>query len=59
MYFSLKYLSLSDAVVLRFMAPILTIFSGAMFLKEGLSLKEILAGCKHFVADRAGFGSHS
>ena len=59
MYFSLKYLSLSDAVVLKFMAPILTIFSGAIFLKEGLSLKKILAGCEHFVTDRAGFGSHS
>jgi drug/metabolite transporter (DMT)-like permease len=47
MYFSLQYLSLSDAVVLRFLAPILTGFSGAIFLKESLSLKGILAGCEH------------
>jgi hypothetical protein len=46
MYFSLKYLSLSDAVVLKFLAPILTGFSGAIFLKESLSLKDVLAGCK-------------
>lgn len=46
MYFSLQYLSLSDAMVLKFLAPILTGFSGAIFLKETLSLKEIVAGCK-------------
>ncbi|KAI0290236.1 hypothetical protein BC826DRAFT_1027947 [Russula brevipes] len=48
MYFSLKYLSLSDAVVLKFLAPILTGFSGAIFLKEPLSLKEVLAGLCSF-----------
>ena len=47
MYFSLHHLSLSDATVLTFIAPILTGFSGAVFLKEPLSLKETLAGRKH------------
>jgi drug/metabolite transporter (DMT)-like permease len=46
MYFSLKYLSFSDAVVMKFIAPILTGFSGAIFLKERLPLKQICAGCK-------------
>jgi len=58
MYFSLKYLSFSDVVVLKFMAPILTTFSGAIFLKEGLSLKEILAGCEHFVIEWASVVIH-
>jgi EamA-like transporter family len=44
-YFSLQYLSLSDATVLTFLAPILTAFSGAVFLKETLSLKDMCAGC--------------
>jgi hypothetical protein len=44
-YFSLQYLSLSDATVLTFLAPILTAFSGAIFLKETLSLKDMCAGC--------------
>jgi len=49
MYFSLKYLSFSDAVVMKFIAPILTGFSGAMFLKERLSLNQICAGlCSFF-----------
>jgi hypothetical protein len=48
MYFSLQYLSLSDAVVIKFISPILTGFSGAIFLKEPLSHREILAGCKFF-----------
>ncbi|KAH9052763.1 integral membrane protein DUF6 [Lactarius vividus] len=43
-YFSLQYLSLSDATVLTFMVPIFTGFSGAVFLKEALSLRELLAG---------------
>lgn len=47
MYFSLHHLSLSDATVLTFMAPILTGFSGAVFLKEPLSFKETMAGRKH------------
>lgn len=49
MYFSLQYLSLSDAVVLKFLAPILTGFSGAIFLKESLSLKGVIAGREHFM----------
>lgn len=48
MYFSLQYLSLSDAVVLKYIAPILTGFSGAIFLKESLSLKGIAAGRERF-----------
>jgi hypothetical protein len=46
MYFSLQHLSLSDATVLTFIAPILTGFSGAIFLKEPFSLREMFAGCK-------------
>jgi drug/metabolite transporter (DMT)-like permease len=45
-YFSLQYLSLSDAMVLTFLVPILAGFSGAVFLKEPNSLKEVLAGCR-------------
>jgi drug/metabolite transporter (DMT)-like permease len=48
MYFSLQYLSLSDAVVLKFLAPFLTTFSGALFLKETISPKGIIAGCEQF-----------
>ncbi|KAI9441947.1 integral membrane protein DUF6 [Lactarius psammicola] len=43
-YFSLQYLSLSDATVLTFIAPIVTGFSGVVFLREPLSLRETLAG---------------
>ena len=46
-YSSLQYLSLSDATVLTFLVPIFTGFSGALFLKEPLSLKELLAGCAY------------
>jgi drug/metabolite transporter (DMT)-like permease len=49
LYFSLQYLSLSDATVLTFLVPILTGFSGAVFLKEPLSLRELLAGLCSFV----------
>lgn len=48
-YFSLQYLSLSDATVLTFIVPILTGFSGAVFLKEPLSLRELLAGMCSFL----------
>ena len=44
-YFSLQYLSLSDATVLTFLAPMFTAVAGAVFLKEHLSLKQVLAGC--------------
>lgn len=47
-YFSLQYLSLSDATVLTFVTPILTGLSGAVFLSEPLSIREALAGCKQF-----------
>jgi len=49
MYFSLQYLSLSDATVLTFIAPILTGFSGAVFLKESLSIGEVLASLCSFL----------
>ena len=49
MYFSLQYLSLSDATVLTFIAPILTGFSGAVFLNESLSFGEVLAGRTHLM----------
>ncbi|KAF8259028.1 integral membrane protein DUF6 [Lactarius quietus] len=48
-YFSLQYLSLSDATVLTFLVPICTGFSGAVFLKEPFSLRELLAGLFSFV----------
>ncbi|KAH9961745.1 hypothetical protein BC827DRAFT_1131223 [Russula dissimulans] len=49
LYSSLQYLSLSDATVLTFIAPILTGFSGSIFLKEPLSLKGVFAGlCSFF-----------
>jgi threonine/homoserine efflux transporter RhtA len=50
-YFSLEYLSLSDATVITFIAPILTTFSGAIFLKETLSLNEVGAGGMCFQAE--------
>ena len=46
MFFSLQHLSLSDATVLTFVAPILTGFLGAIFLKEPFSLREMFSGCK-------------
>jgi drug/metabolite transporter (DMT)-like permease len=49
LYFSLQHLSLSDAMVLTFIAPILTGFSGAVFLKEPLSLRETLVGLCSFL----------
>ncbi|KAI0274065.1 EamA-like transporter family-domain-containing protein [Russula aff. rugulosa BPL654] len=49
LYFSLGRLSLSDATMLTFLAPILTGFSGAIFLKEDLSFRNILSGvCSFF-----------
>jgi hypothetical protein len=33
--------------VLRFIAPTLTCFSAAMFLKEPLSLRQVMAGRKY------------
>ena len=45
-HFSLEYILFSD-VVLEYITPILTGFSGAIFLKERLSSKHVCAGCKH------------
>ena len=43
-YYSLQYLSLSDATVLTFLAPMCTAVAGAIFLKERLTRQHILAG---------------
>ncbi|EKM52076.1 uncharacterized protein PHACADRAFT_262535 [Phanerochaete carnosa HHB-10118-sp] len=43
-YYSLQYLSLADATVLTFLAPILTTFTGSMFLGERFSWKQVAAG---------------
>jgi hypothetical protein len=45
-YYSLRYLSLSDATVLTFLAPLCTAISGALFLKENFRLTQALAGSK-------------
>jgi len=49
MYFSLGRLSLSDATMLTFLTPILTGFSGAIFLKEDLSFRNMLSGCRRYI----------
>lgn len=43
-YFSLKYLSLSDATVLTFLSPLCTAAAGALLLGEKFSRKEAFAG---------------
>ncbi|KAI0631699.1 DUF6-domain-containing protein [Trametes polyzona] len=43
-YYSLQYLSLSDATVLTFLAPMCTAVTGAVLLHEPLSWREALAG---------------
>ncbi|KIK70105.1 hypothetical protein GYMLUDRAFT_236534 [Collybiopsis luxurians FD-317 M1] len=43
-YFSLKYLSLSDATVLTFLSPLCTAIAGALFLGESVGRREIFAG---------------
>jgi len=43
-YYSLQYLSLSDATVLTFLAPMCTAVVGALVLKESFTRKEALAG---------------
>ncbi len=48
-YFSLQYLSLSDATVLTFLAPICTVFTGAILLGETFSHRQILAGSKQHI----------
>lgn len=43
-YYSLNYLSLSDATVLTFLSPMTTALAGAIFLHEAFSKREALAG---------------
>ena len=45
-YYSLQYLTLSDAVVLTFLVPMCTAMAGALFLGEKFSLREAFAGRK-------------
>ena len=45
-YYSLQYLSLSDATVLTFLVPLCTAMSGALFLGEIISYREAFAGRK-------------
>ncbi|KAF8881637.1 hypothetical protein BD779DRAFT_1627156 [Infundibulicybe gibba] len=44
MYYSLQYLSLSDATVLTFLAPLCTTIAGSLLLNEKFSIREALAG---------------
>ncbi|KAF8883036.1 EamA-like transporter family-domain-containing protein [Infundibulicybe gibba] len=44
MYYSLQYLSLSDATVLTFLAPLCTAIAGSLLLNEKFSIREALAG---------------
>jgi drug/metabolite transporter (DMT)-like permease len=44
-YFSLQYLSLSDATVITFLAPTCTAIAGAVFLHETLRKTELYAAC--------------
>ncbi|KAF8634724.1 hypothetical protein AX15_000740 [Amanita polypyramis BW_CC] len=44
LYFSLQYLSLSDAIVLTFLTPLCTAISGSVLLKEKFTAREALAG---------------
>jgi len=43
-YYSLQYLSLSDATVLTFLSPMCTAMAGALFLGENFALREFFAG---------------
>ncbi|KAG9225505.1 hypothetical protein CCMSSC00406_0003008 [Pleurotus cornucopiae] len=44
LYYSLRYLSLSDAVVLTFLSPLTTAISGSCLLGETFTKREALAG---------------
>ncbi|KAI0367898.1 hypothetical protein BV20DRAFT_999743 [Pilatotrama ljubarskyi] len=48
-YYSLQYLSLSDATVLTFLAPMCTAITGAVLLHEPFSWREALAGLASLV----------
>ncbi|KAI0740127.1 drug/metabolite transporter [Earliella scabrosa] len=47
-YYALQYLSLSDATVLSFLTPMTTAVTGALFLKETLTLKQVSASVFSF-----------
>ena len=44
LYYSLQYLSLSDATVLQFLSPVFTAIGAAVFLHEAFSPREAAAG---------------
>lgn len=48
-YYSLVYLSLSDAIVITFLVPTTTAIAGYLLLNESLSRREIVAGALSFV----------
>ncbi|KAI0822122.1 drug/metabolite transporter [Trametes gibbosa] len=48
-YYALQYLSLSDTTVLSFLTPMCTAVTGALFLKEHLTIKQALASAFSFV----------
>ena len=45
-YFSLQYLSVSDATVLQFLAPMCTGIAGALLLREHFSREQAFASCE-------------
>lgn len=45
LYTALRYISLSDSVVVTFIAPIMTGIAGKLFLHEPFSARQALAGC--------------
>ncbi|KAM5541611.1 hypothetical protein V8D89_004801 [Ganoderma adspersum] len=49
LYYSLQYLSLSDATVLQFLSPMFTAIAGAVFLHEAFSWREAFAGLASLV----------
>lgn len=52
MYYSLQYLSLSDAVVLTFLTPTVTAIVGHFALKEGFTRGQTVAGGKSLAKAR-------
>jgi len=48
LYFSLQYLSLSDATVLTFMVPTTTALAAAILLKEVYTIQQAMSGRKLF-----------